>query len=172
MRIIFLDFDGVINNCGEFDDYVFYPIKDKKGNYHNLPISASNIRYLKELFEYCFKNNINFVLSTSWRELISYDEINKAFKNFFGFSYLSSALFIGETPCIYAFEEAVRGKEIELYLKEFDLVEDYLIIDDNFDFLEKQKSHVILTNPVKGFSEKELKKVKKYFLQEKSFSRS
>lgn len=163
MRVIFLDFDGVINNCGRYDDYVFYPIMDKRGNYHNLPISASNILYLKELFEYCFKNNITFVLSTSWRELLSYKEVDKALKNFFGFSYLSDNLFVGEIPSIYNFEDAQRGQEIDLYLRESGVVTDYLIIDDNFDFLEKQKNHVILTDPERGFSEKDLKRIKKYF---------
>lgn len=164
MRLIFLDFDGVINNCGRYDDYIFYPVKDKKGNYHNLPISSSSILSLKELFNYALKNNIFFVLSSSWREVLDFREIDKAFKNFFGFSYLSINLFIGETSSIYDFQEAMRGREIENYLRENEAVEDYLIIDDNFDFLEKQKKHLILTNPEKGFGEKELKKIKKYFL--------
>lgn len=163
MRIIFLDFDGVINNCGDEDDYVFYPVKEKNGRIHNLPFSAENIKPLKELISFSFKNDIKFVLSTSWRELISFSEINIVFKNFFGFNYLDFNLVIDETPLSFVYEEIIRGNEIKKYLEKNPRVEDYLIIDDNYDFLDEQNSHVIIINPIKGFSEKDLKKVKKYF---------
>lgn len=163
MRVIFLDFDGVINNCGTYDDYVFYPMKDKNGKIHNVPFSAQNIKPLKALFDFAYKNEIKFVLSTSWREIISFCEINGVFKNFFGFNYLSDEIIIGETPSFYSNEFPIRGVEIKNYLNDNPDITDFLIIDDNYDFLDEQKSHIILTDASKGFTEKELKKIKKYF---------
>lgn len=162
MKFIFLDFDGVINNCGNDDDYIFYPVKDKKGKIHNLPFSASNIKSLKELFDFAYKSNIKFILSTSWREVIHYSEINEMFKNFFGLTYLREDIIIGETPIIYS-DDYIRGREIKKYLENFDNLEEYLIIDDNFDFLPEQIDKLILVKAEKGFTEKDLKKVKRHF---------
>ena len=164
MRVIFLDFDGVINNCGSYDDYIYYPVVDKRGKIHNLPFSAQNIGPLKALFEFAFKNEIKFVLSTSWREVIAFSEINLAIKNFLGFNYLEEDIIIDETPSFYTNELHLRGLEIKKYLLDNLQVLDYLIIDDNFDFLDEQKNHILLLDSTKGFSEKDLKKVKKYFL--------
>lgn len=163
MKLIFLDFDGVINNCGSYDDYIFYPIKDRRGKVHNLPFSASNIKPLKELFDFAYKTNIKFILSTSWREIIGYDEINEMFKNFFGFTYLTESIIIGETPIIYS-DDYIRGREIKKYIENIEELEEYLIIDDNFDFLPEQVEKLVLVKAEKGFTEKELKRVKKHFL--------
>ena len=168
MKVIFLDFDGVINNCGDIDDYIFYPVNDKSNRIHSLPFSASNIVPLKMLFDFLFKENIKIVLSTSWRQIISYKDLDIAFKNFLGFSHMNEKIIINEIPVIYESLEAIRGNEIKVFLENNPNISDYLIIDDNFDFLKTQKNHLILTNASIGFSEKDFQKVKTYFSKNKS----
>lgn len=164
MKVIFLDFDGVINNCGKEDDYVFCPIIDRFGRKVLLPISAHNIIPIKKLLGYLLDQQIHIVLSTSWRQVVSFKEINKSFQDFFGYSSLKEFnLIIGETPEIYDFDSVVRGNEIKEFLAQHEEITDFLIIDDNFDFLKSQKKKLLLVNPAKGFSEDDFIKVKKYF---------
>lgn len=167
MKVIFLDFDGVINNCGDIDDYIFYPVNDKSNRIHSIPFSARNIVPLKMLFDFLFKENIKIVLSTSWRQIISYKDLDVAFKNFLGFSHIDESIIIDEIPMIYESFEAIRGNEIRHFLEKNSNISDYLIIDDNFDFLEVQKNHLILTNASKGFVESDFQNVKNYFLKNK-----
>ena len=54
------------------------------------------------------------------------------------------------------------------FLEKNSNISDYLIIDDNFDFLKTQKNHLILTNASIGFSENDFQKVKNYFSKNKS----
>lgn len=167
MKVIFLDFDGVINNCGDIDDYIFYPVNDKNKRIHSLPFSAKNIVPLKMLFDFLIKENIKIVLSTSWRQIISYKDLDIAFKNFLGFSHIDEKIIIDEIPMIHKSFEAIRGNEIRDFLEKNLNISDYLIIDDNFDFLKIQKNHLILTDASKGFSENDFQKVRNYFLKNK-----
>ena len=167
MKVIFLDFDGVINNCGNVDDYIFYPINDKSNRIHSMPFSARNIVPLKMLFDFLFKENIKIVLSTSWRQIISYKDLDVAFKNFLGFSHIDEKIIIDEIPIIYETYEFIRGNEIKCFLKRNPDITDYLIIDDNFDFLNNQKNHLVLTDAFTGFTENDFQKVKSYFSRNK-----
>lgn len=167
MKVIFLDFDGVINNCGDIDDYIFYPVKDKSNRVHSLPFSAANITPLKMLFDFIIREKIKIVLSTSWRQIISYDELDIAFKNFLGFNNIDEKIIIDEIPLTFQSFEATRGNEIKNFLEKNLHINDYLIIDDNFDFLKSQKSRLILTNASNGFTENDFQKVKNYFLKNK-----
>lgn len=161
MKVIFLDFDGVINNRGDEDDYIFYPVKDRSGHLHSLPFSASNIYPIKKLFNFLLKENIKIILSTSWRLIFSFEEIEEVFKQFFGLNIIKDNLIIGETSA--SLNLLSRGEEIEEYLsKHLDIV-DYLIIDDNFNFSAKQNSHILLTNPSKGFTINDFIKAESYF---------
>ena len=120
------------------------------------------------LFDFLFKENIKIVLSTSWRQIISYKNLDIAFKNFLGFSHIDEKIIIDEIPVIYESLEAIRGNEIKVFLEKNSNISDYLIIDDNFDFLKTQKNHLILTNASIGFSETDFQKVKNYFSKNKS----
>ena len=82
--------------------------------------------------------------------------------------WLNEKIIINEIPVIYESLEAIRGNEIQFFLEKNSNISDYLIIDDNFDFLKTQKNHLILTNASIGFSENDFQKVKNYFSKNKS----
>lgn len=169
MKVIFLDFDGVINNCGFKDDYVFCSVIDRTGLKRYVPFSAQNIEPLKGLITFVLKQEIKIVLSTSWRQIIHYKDFDSAIKEFFGFTDADSPIVINETPLKHGFFESLRGIEINDYLELHKEVTDYVIIDDNYDFLKNQNSHVILTDADKGFTNENLAEVKKKFLAKRFF---
>ena len=119
------------------------------------------------LFDLIIRENIKIVLSTSWRQIISYNELDIAFKNFLGFNNIEEKIIIDEIPLIFESFQAIRGTEIKYFLEKNPDISDYLIIDDNFDFLKSQKPHLILTDASNGFTENNFKKVKTYFLKNK-----
>ena len=85
MKVIFLDFDGVINNCGDIDDYIFYPVNDKSNRIHSLPFSASNIVPLKMLFDFLFKENLEnsalLLMSSGNYGGLNFDEVKGLISN-------------------------------------------------------------------------------------------
>lgn len=164
MNVIFLDFDGVINNSSEIDDYIFFPIVDINGRKEGLVFSAANIQPIKLLMNFIVKNDIYLVVSSSWRILFRDQDLDRAFKEFLGYSYLNRKLIIGSTLSSGKFIS--RGEEIEDYIENND-VQDYMIIDDIDDFLDRQKKHVILTNGTEGFKMENYEMLENYFLKKR-----
>lgn len=161
MNVIFLDFNGVISN-NNYEEYIFYPISYNNGKKWLLPISTSVILPLKALFQFAVINKVKIVLSTSWRELFSPKEIDKAFKDFLGIEEEKPIIF-ESTPIINEYIDYKRGKEIELFLEKCPSIENFLIIDDYNNFYPYQNDKLLLINSEIGFSFKDLEIVKKFF---------
>lgn len=149
MKVIFIDFDGVITT----------------------PETKWNIGlvYIKRIKEICDKTEAKLVISSSWQlytgtknmsreEKVDYwlkgilmkdyrGYINKFFKNY---TYDMSGRFYGEYG-------PGRGADIKSWLVRHPEVTDYVIIDDEGDMLDEQLFHFVQTDWVFGIQDREVK---------------
>lgn len=151
MKIIFLDFDGVLNTeiyqshffhlCKEMEmkrvDAKLLKrliIRDEFGDIFD-PVAVKNLSWIVEA------TDSKIVVSSSWRSM----GLQKL-KLMWEMRDLPGEI-IDITPTF----GTVRGEEVMDWLKMNDY-DDYIIIDDNTDFLDEQKNKLILTNPTYGLS--------------------
>ncbi|MBO6272578.1 hypothetical protein J6O48_07335 [bacterium] len=145
MKIIFLDFDGVITT---------YQSKWK--------IDMNKIKIINNI---CNKTNAKIVVSSSWRigyagDVSAFHEYLKQyfiknqyldhFKDTFD-KFISNI--IGMTESI----GGLRGDEINFYLKEHPEVNSYVIIDDDSDMLDQQLFNFVQTDTYEGITERDAK---------------
>lgn len=149
IKIIFLDFDGVITTG-----------KNK------WRLDPSKLELLKQIID--SDDNIKLVISSSWRQNTLEDtlrflvdcERNKYLDNI-KFPFIDKIIGITERlrPKKYSYmDETRRGKEIKKYLEDNNLLNvPYVILDDIPQFLEEQMSHYIWTDWEYGLSNKDVK---------------
>lgn len=143
MKVIFLDFDGVLNSSASF----LMESKKKKrlvANYYKGKGGMSNrkakeFRVNQTFSEVCASNfqyildkcpDVKVVLSTTWRNLYEMDWLKEKLEEY----GIDSSRVIGKTPRIFrGFNSAERGHEISEWLEEHPEVTDYVILDDNSD---------------------------------------
>lgn len=136
-RVLFLDYDGVVNT----------PIWNDKGTKarFNFPKDGkvNNFQAVCWLNDFCKRYKFDIVVSSTWREYPNYEEclrnggLHKDIK------------ILGSTPIL---PSRMRGKEIDMYLSEHPEIKYYLIVDDDDDLLDYQKSHFVKTNMMVGFN--------------------
>ncbi len=143
MKIIFLDFDGVLNSKRFIDS----------NNQYGICLDPECLNYLKEIVD---KTDAKIVLTTSWREHWDKDEsvldetgvlINETFKRF-GLSIYD------KTPIL----NLRRQQEIKEWLSLNPGVNNFVVLDDMFlgdDFLSE---HFIKTSYyIKGLNKENAK---------------
>lgn len=141
MKVIMLDFDGVLNNWNEK--------RIQSGN----PFSQSNIKPIIKLFRYCQHNNVKIVISSAWniaglkdcKECIS-KSIDKK---------LVDEVVISCTRYSNDLLNPVRNNEILEWLDNHKEVTNWIAIDDDFDYYEKYRSQVMMIDGSIGFSNKD-----------------
>ena len=178
-NIIFLDFDGIINNEPTL-------IQRSKLNYNieldyisDVPIKPTSDSYNFFFNEVCWTNlsaiikcfnqipNLKIVLSTSWRNMKSLEEWNYQFGLIEGWNFD----IIDKTPQYLNCDKMVdiiggfksssnRGKEIQYWLdSNKDIVNNYCILDDEADMLIEQQYNFVQTDLNVGFIESDIDKV-------------
>lgn len=135
MKVIFLDFDGVLNVITQGHD-------DFGGIFHEHLVD--NLRYIIE------ETGAKIVISSSWKS----DGLFKLVDMWKSRNYPGEI--IGTTPnkvevinsgmCkLYVLVH--RGHEIKLWLDIYQKnIENYVILDDDNDMLDSQKEHFVLTS--------------------------
>lgn len=131
-RVIFLDFDGVLNNLGSVlalgsPSRVFDPV------------SVGLIRKL------CDKTNAGIVVSSSWRVGRSIEDLIEDMTRCGAGSI--AAKVIDKTPGL----GVKRGHEIAEWIKTFSFTGQYVIVDDDSDMLPCQQNNFIHTTWEDGF---------------------
>lgn len=126
MKVIFLDFDGVLNSAASF----LYEgrIRDNDPDTLREPVNntlchvcTSNfIRILEEC------PDVKVVISSTWRELYSMEWLKEKLKSY----GIDSDRVIDRTPSSF---RGYRGGEIDQWLAEHPEVTDFVILDDNSD---------------------------------------
>lgn len=141
MKIIFLDFDGVMDN--EYYDHILSkagkPIADEYG----LLFDPECVKNLKHIID---NTGADIVISSTWKDLMSYKDILDMWK------YRGLPGFVTDvTPTI----SNHRGNEIDAWLEECRHDCQYAIIDDldASNFNPHQIEHLFVVNPYCGLDE-------------------
>lgn len=144
MKVIFLDFDGVITT--------------KRSGYK---LDKEKMELVKSI---CDKTDAKIVISSSWRLSTlesTISNITTVRNPATDIPFLMPELVVGITKRMYAFshEDASkhyripRGVEIERYLMEHEEVDRYVILDDDDDMLLCQAPYFVKTDTRLGLTE-------------------
>jgi hypothetical protein len=154
MRVIFLDFDGVLNSHQSFNFWRHKRDQTKWENEMYEDWKGSLKEYLAQEFDPIALNNVEdlirevpdlkIVVSSTWR----LGETVESLKNILSPAKLVSQAVIDVTP---RFPGKPRGEEIQDWLNRHPEVTDYVIIDDDSDMLESQKENFVHTSTLHGF---------------------
>lgn len=149
-RIIFLDYDGVVNT----------PMWNDKGTKYtyNFPKDGkvNNFQAVQWISECCQKFHYDIVVTSTWRKKANYKEclINGGLRS--GIEILDRTEDLGYNTC--------RGDEIAKYLSDHPEINYYMIIDDEDDMLPEQKDHFIQTNGDVGFNLADFTRFEKIYM--------
>ena len=151
MKVLFLDFDGVLNS--EQSRIFWQNIRDQAAVEEQMKTSSGGI--LEQIaMEFCpiaISNmeelirrtpDLKIVISSSWRAARTVEELKDLFKS----KIISNAI-IDKTESF----SNVRGEEIQKWLNEHPEFTNYVIVDDNRNMLESQKDNFVNTANLHGF---------------------
>lgn len=142
MKVIFLDYDGVLNSVESMVAYHHLrgPSKTIYSESDRLdPVAIGLLKYLVDA------TDAKIVVSSTWRLNYSLQELVDIFSTY-GWN---AAPVISKTG--RGGINTVRGDEIKEWL-DTNLVSNYVIIDDDSDILDDQKSHFVNTSGTTGFT--------------------
>lgn len=119
MKVLFLDFDGVLNSEASFR----WEKRKKTIHIANTlsPIACSNLQHILEQ-----DRDVKIVISSTWRKIHTMVELQNIL-NSYG---VEAARIIGKTPLTFSGD---RGREIRQWLEDNPNVTKYVIIDDDTD---------------------------------------
>lgn len=136
MKVIFLDFDGVINNWEHFNGVDF-----------------NNVKYLKEIIKF---TDAKVVATTSNKySFQQYSGVNYKNTNYFRYVALLKDMGI-EIFDVTPYVDKNRCLEICKYLELHPEVEQYLILDDEY-VNDKLREHQVLLELYNGICEEHIK---------------
>ena len=148
MKIIFLDFDGVLNH----ENYYNERINKKFIGYPEYPYSEFDKDTILNLNKIVLETNAKVVITSTWRQSRTIEELQKLL-NYFGF--------IGEiidvTPSLRNLgDHVLRGNEIYKWIIEnvndYFSFNEYVILDDDIDMLYYQRNNFIKVNSKYGLT--------------------
>ena len=163
MRLIFLDFDGVINTMGTYGR--FHAAGEVLSN--RLPVEPSCMEILNRIIE---RTGAKVVVSSSWRNFARGDRTMLQ-------GLLAREGFRGEvvgvTPPSFRLKELVRwgerdrnwsqrGDEIKKWLDEQPEKHEFVVLDDDSD-MDVVKDRFVQTDCREGLQEKHLEQVLRLF---------
>ena len=142
MKIIFLDFDGVIDT--EYYSHILYEAGKPIADEHGLLFDPECVKNLKYIID---NTGADIVVSSTWKDDLSYEEILDMWKDRGLPGFVTDV-----TPTT---AEHHRGDEIDAWLKECPTECNYIIIDDldACNFNEHQIPRLLIVNPLFGLDE-------------------
>lgn len=140
MKILFLDFDGVLNS--ERTRYALGGLPDDFRPAERAKFDPVAIALIARL---CRHSDVRIVVSSAWRNLHSVEECAQEL----GLPIIDQTPFLGAD----VYENNVqRGHEIQAWLDAHPEVTHYAIVDDMDDMLASQQDHFVRTDPNNGLS--------------------
>lgn len=148
--IIFLDFDGVINNTTD--------IKDEENiDYGPMYISKRNLDPLIYLFKKCLKEDIKIVISSTW-SVFGLKRIKHFFSSFIDMEILDNVILGSTNYLIYSNNNLGNHRSVEIvqYLindKNLNEFNNYIFLDDSMgEFSSFDICRLIKVNPENGLT--------------------
>lgn len=151
-RVLFLDYDGVVNT----------PMWNEKGTRctFNFPCNnkVNNFQAVQWISEFCQKYGYDIVVTSTWRLDSNYKEclINGGLRD--------NIKILGRTEDMWA---STRGDEVKSYIEKHPNIKYYIIVDDENDMLPEQQDHFVQTDTTRGFGELEFHKCAEIFMRDK-----
>lgn len=157
MKVIFLDIDGVLNSMDWYKRRERYPAPRTMDQYNEKEFDPEAVRLLQGIIE---KTGAKIVLSSTWR---LHEDNVEAIKKFVGIEILDLTPRMPR-PAGTSVEYCERGKEIDAWIEKNiedrgEVVDRYVIIDDDTDMLPKQQEHFFHTDNKFGLTEPIAKEV-------------
>ncbi|WP_255784549.1 HAD domain-containing protein [Prevotella sp. E2-28] len=143
MKIIFLDFDGVMDTA--YYDHVLSKLRLPGNDTFGTVFDPNCVQNLKEIID---KTGADIVVSSSWKHFMTY----KDFLDMWEFRGLPGFVTdVTPTPDI----RRNRGDEIDAWLDECNVECQYVIIDDldATNFNDHQLPRLLVVNPFNGLDE-------------------
>ena len=153
MKVIFLDYDGVVNNL------VFHDINGEP-DFYCIDFSDDNKRCVNDfqaiawLNKICREFNCEIVVTSTWRSSPDYAQyLYRAGLN-------ENIKVIGRTKHLDHVDHETRGREIMLWIKEHEdyKIDDFIILDDDSDMWILH-DHLIQTDTIRGLGYHEYEKI-------------
>lgn len=154
-RVIFLDYDGVVNT----------PMWNDKGTHcsYNFPSDGkvNNFQAVQWISECCQKFHYDIVVTSTWRMKDNYKDclINGGLRP--GIEILDRTERLWNPD-----SHTCRGDEIAKYLADHPEINYYMIVDDEDDMLPEQKDHFIQTNGYVGFNLADFTRFEKIYMKD------
>lgn len=148
MKIIFLDFDGVMDTA--YYDLVLSKEGLPESDSYGTVFDPDCVQYLKEIID---KTGADIVVTSSWKYFMDYKDFLEMWKNRDLPGFVTD---VTPTPTV----RRNRGDEIDAWLDECDVECQYVIIDDldGDNFNEHQIPRLLVVNPFNGINEEIAKK--------------
>lgn len=167
MRIIFLDFDGVLNNTSSESKSMEY--SERMYNKLDSLVSPSNFFPIQHLFNFMYEHDIKLVISSDWR-CGAEDQVKELLQLYFG-HFIIDKIYYGNTP-VLNMETFNRGDEINLFINtQLTLTEKtnlkYLVIDDSSHKGSLDSHPFLKTDKCVGFTYSDFARTPQYFFEEK-----
>lgn len=149
MKVLFLDFDGVLNTAS---------YRKNLDLYLRSPIEREKLSFIKKIVD---ATDAEIVLSTSWRR---YWQFNGAHTDKTGIliDKLFSEYGVTVTSKTPSKNPLRRDEEIDLWLRDryFTKIESYCILDDVAEIFpaETARNHLVLTDGEIGITDSDVKK--------------
>ena len=140
MKVIFLDFDGVI---------ITPESRERSTRAFDL-LNVIDERCLRLLNQLIKRTSAKVVISSSWRYFISCEDIDKCLQEW-GFI----GEIIGHTPIskFSDYNKYRRDQEIKKWLEEHKEAGDYVVLDDQPEILTDLTDYLVLTSYEEGLTE-------------------
>jgi len=147
MKIIFLDFDGVLDTA--YYDLMLVKEGQEECDQYGVKFDPSCVACLKQIVE---ETGARIVVSSTWKALMDYSDFQTMWRD----RELPGSV-IDATPNI----SGKRGQEIAAWLNECQEPCRYAIVDDldGSNFLNEQIEHLFVVNPWNGLDEETSRRI-------------
>lgn len=143
MKVIFLDFDGVLNH----EAFYKQRLNDPNFSADNYPITEFDPNCIEILNYICATTDAKVVISSSWRHGRTVEQLRDLL---YSVGFIYPMRIISKTPTLTD-DDCVRGNEIEKWMKlnreligkYFTEYDEYVILDDDNDMLYTQKDNFL-----------------------------
>lgn len=146
MKIIFLDFDGVLA--------AFPPVKWDSIDRHGYPFTPNCVLWFNKLIE---ETGAKVAISSSWQA--SFDTIEDV-KECLANRGIKCEIHESFKTRLYKINTGYRGFEIDSWLRNNEFDKFVIIEDEMYDMLYIHKDNIVECDPKKGFGEIEFMKAR------------